>query len=96
MKVRVIGAGTQLLQTEGLLERNPAADATALSRSPDPDLDPIDCQLRRIELSWSSLQEDVPVVQEALHKVRRLQLGLISVQPQKRILLNRSHLLLTI
>ncbi|XP_028994248.1 nesprin-2-like isoform X3 [Betta splendens] len=60
MKVRVTGAGMQLVQVSD-------TEDTAPSQSLDLGLSSIDSQLRQLELDWSSLMEDVPVVQEALH-----------------------------
>lgn len=65
LKVAVIGAGSQLVQMSeagGHSDRNQEDKGTSL---------PIQSQLRQIEVDWSSLLADVPVVQQALHKVRR-------------------------
>lgn len=63
----VIGAGTQLLQ----LREEDGNKETSLSQTSDPDLCSVPSQLRQVELDWSGLLADVPVVQRALHKVRR-------------------------
>ena len=66
----VIGTAAQLVQlkeADGDSERNPE-DSEAL----DSDPSSVHSQLRQIELAWSSLLADVPVVQQALHKVSRL------------------------
>lgn len=71
LKTAVIGARAQLVQlreTDGDSDRNLEDKETSLVQTSDPDL----CsQLRQIELDWSSLLADVPVVQQALHEVRR-------------------------
>lgn len=69
LKVSVIGAGTQL---QLLSEANRDSDKNHEDKEtfPDPDLSPIDSQLRQMELDWSGLMENVPVVQQTLHKVR--------------------------
>ncbi|XP_063764618.1 nesprin-2-like isoform X1 [Eleginops maclovinus] len=65
LKVAVIGAGTQLLQLrdeeDGDSGINPEDKETS-------DLCSINAQLRQVELDWSRLLTDVPVVQRALHK----------------------------
>lgn len=70
LKVVVNGAGTQLLQMreeeDGDLELNLEDKETS-----DPDLCSINAQLRQMELDWSRLLADVPVTQQALHKVRK-------------------------
>ncbi|KAJ4938827.1 hypothetical protein JOQ06_028293 [Pogonophryne albipinna] len=67
LKVNVNGAGTQLLQMreeeDGDLELNREDKETS-----DPDLCSINAQLRQMELDWSRLLADVPVIQQALHK----------------------------
>lgn len=60
LKVAVIGAGTQLVH---LREADGDSDR-------DPDLCSIQSQLRQLELDWDSLRADLPVVQQALHKVK--------------------------
>ncbi|XP_037652752.1 nesprin-2-like isoform X2 [Sebastes umbrosus] len=64
LKVSVIGAGTQLLQ----LREEDGNKETSLSQTSDPDLCSVPSQLRQVELDWSGLLADVPVVQRALHK----------------------------
>lgn len=69
LKVSVVGAGAQLLQLreeDGDSDRNLEDKETS-----DPDLSSVRSQLRQMELDWSSLLADVPVIQQALHKVRR-------------------------
>ncbi len=71
----VIGAGTQLVQlreADEVSDRNQEDKEVSLSQTSDPDLCSMHSQLRQIELDWSSLLADVPVVQQALHKVRRV------------------------
>lgn len=71
----VIGAGTQLVQlreADGDSDRNLEDKEASPSQTSDLDLYSIHSQLRKIELDWSSLLADVPVVQQALHKVRRV------------------------
>ncbi|XP_041668046.1 nesprin-2-like isoform X2 [Cheilinus undulatus] len=71
LKVAVIGAGTQLVQlreAEGDSDRRPGDEESSLSQTSDQYLCSIHSQLRQIELDWSSLLVDVPVVQQALHK----------------------------
>ncbi|KAI3367261.1 hypothetical protein L3Q82_008148 [Scortum barcoo] len=70
LKVSVIGAGNQLVQLNEADRdsgRNPADKDPSPSESSDPDLCSVHSQLRKIELDWSSLLTDVPVVQQALH-----------------------------
>lgn len=61
LKAAVVRAGTQLVQLK-------EADGDS-ARNPQ-DLCSIESRLTQMELDWSSLQSDVPVVQENLHKVR--------------------------
>ncbi len=71
LKVSVIGAGTQLVQlreADGHSDGN-SEDEEASWCEPS-DLSCVHSQLRQIELDWCSLQADVPVVQQTLHKVR--------------------------
>lgn len=61
LKAAVVRAGTRLVQLnegDGPSARNPE------------DLCSIQSRLTQMELDWSSLQSDVPVVRENLHKVR--------------------------
>lgn len=72
LKVKVIGAGTQLVQmrqTDGDSDGNLEDKATRLLRSSGLDHCSISSKLRQTELDWCSLLGAVPVVQEALHKV---------------------------
>lgn len=70
-----MGAGTQLIQmreTDGVSDRNLQDKAAPLPERSDLDICSIfSSTLRQTELDWSSLHGDVPVVREALHKVRR-------------------------
>lgn len=73
LKTTVITAGTQLVQLRepgGDLDREPEDSEALLSQMSDSDLCSVQSQLRHIELDWSSLLCDVPVVQQELHQVR--------------------------
>lgn len=66
LKVAVIGTAAQLVQlkeADGDSERSPED-----SEASDSDPCSVHYQLRQIELGWSGLLADVPVVQQALHK----------------------------
>lgn len=70
LKVAVIGTAAQLVQlkeADGDSERSPED-----SEASDSDPCSVHYQLRQIELGWSGLLADVPVVQQALHKVSGL------------------------
>lgn len=72
LKTAVITAGTQLVQLRepgGDLDREPEDSEAMLSQMSDSDLCSVPSQLRHIELDWSSLLLDVPVVQQELHQV---------------------------
>nr|XP_020467231.1 nesprin-2-like [Monopterus albus] len=71
LKVSVIGAGTQLVQmweADGHSDGSLEDQAAPLSQSSDLNLCSVNTQLRQVELDWSSLLDDVPVVQQTLHK----------------------------
>lgn len=73
LKTTVITTGTQLVQLRepgGDLDREPEDSEVLLSQMSDSDLCSVQSQLRHIELDWSSLLHDVPVVQQELHQVR--------------------------
>lgn len=70
VKVMVTGAAAQLLQ---LKERRSDGDPED-NGSPPPtasgtDVFSVNAWLRQVELDWSSLLVDVPVIQQTLHKV---------------------------
>lgn len=72
LKTAVITAGTQLVQLRepgGDLDREPEDSDALLSQMSDSDLCSVQSQLRDIELGWSSLLLDVPVVRQELHQV---------------------------
>lgn len=72
LKTAVITSGTQLVQLRepgGDLDREPGDSEALLSQMSDSDLCSVQSQLRHIELDWSSLLLDVPVVQQELHQV---------------------------
>ncbi|XP_068574256.1 nesprin-2-like isoform X2 [Cebidichthys violaceus] len=62
LKVAVIRAGTQLVELREEDQENP------LPQPSDPDLCSVRSRLRHVELGWSSLLADAPVVQRALHE----------------------------
>ncbi|XP_029982223.1 LOW QUALITY PROTEIN: nesprin-2-like [Sphaeramia orbicularis] len=69
LKVSVVGAGSQLIhlkEQDG--DQDPEDGGTGPSQTSDPDLSSVQTRIRQIELDWSSLVVDVPVVQQALHK----------------------------
>nr|XP_012775511.3 nesprin-2 isoform X1 [Maylandia zebra] len=69
VKVAVTGSSSQLLQLrEAHSERDPEDKGTPLPKTSDIDMCSINTQLRQIELDWSSLLVDVPVIQQTLHK----------------------------
>lgn len=71
VKVAVTGSSSQLLQLrEAHSESDPEDKVTPLPKTSDIDMCSINTQLRQIELDWSSLLVDVPVIQQTLHKVR--------------------------
>lgn len=71
LKVAVIGAGAQLVE---LREADGASDVNLEDKETesDPDLCSVHSQLRQVELDWSRLLADVPVVQQALHQVTKI------------------------
>ncbi|XP_027134505.1 nesprin-2 isoform X2 [Larimichthys crocea] len=69
LKVAVLGAGAQLVQLkEADRGSGPEDKEASPSQTSDLDLCSVHSQLRQIELDWSGLLADVPVVQHALHE----------------------------
>lgn len=62
LKAAVVCVGTQLVELREE-DRDPDGGLE------DPDRLPVPSQLRRVELHWSGLQADAPVLQRALHEV---------------------------
>uniref|UniRef100_A0AAQ4PDR2 Uncharacterized protein n=1 Tax=Gasterosteus aculeatus aculeatus TaxID=481459 RepID=A0AAQ4PDR2_GASAC len=67
LKAAVVCVGTQLVELREE-DRDPDGGLE------DPDRLPVPSQLRRVELHWSGLQADAPVLQRALHEESRAEM----------------------